>query len=80
MAKCLVSMYQKEYQNRKFYIFDIVDRFRYDYNQISVMAMVSTLPDKLLPVVREKMIELLALTDEEKLKELSKFIYERLVD
>ena len=80
MAKCLVSMYQKEYQNRKFYIFDIVDRFRYDYNQISVMAMVSILPDKLLPVVREKMIELLALTDEEKLKELSKFIYERLID
>ena len=80
MAKCLVSMYQKEYQNRKFYIFDIVDRFRYDYNQISVMAMISTLPDKLLPVVREKMIELLALTDEEKLKELSKFIYERLID
>lgn len=80
MSKQLFALYQKEYQNRKFYIFDIVDRFRYDYNQISVMAMLSALPDKLLPVVREKMIELLALTDEDKLKELSKFIYERLVD
>ena len=79
MAKCLVSMYKKEYEDRKFYILDIVDMFRWDYNQIAVMNMLSVLPDK-LSVIRKKMFELISLTDEEKLKALSKFIYERLVE
>ena len=66
MAKCLVSMYQKQYHDRITIIYNIAENFRMSYCRIAVISLLGTIEIELLKVLHSKFYEWLPYPDEMK--------------